>query len=340
VTDGGEFDMSTFKVQMNESDKAVNDFVVLFEARLKHGDLQESYWTDKSEYRQISRYLLLTAVSEYWTKRIKFDPLVDPSQFEVKRNAKEKKGAYKKRLQAVLHARIIHNEARLRQLLSEKIVHEHRVEHANALVHSLRSICQKVDLKFLEPTIQSNPKLVPSIGMLKRLGRVPDFTIREYKELFFPSEWRVIQTSELYRTEETMRQEFQRPVEMKDVERLLSLFNEFHTRVSRDRLSSAILQKKKDRLTKASSWKRESAGEVVKPLETARRQFRDESVRSAFSPVDIFVAANEKGAAEIDSSIVYDTENKTYYLREQIAEHSSETVRAICNEIIVWLNSI
>jgi len=311
----------------------------MFEARLKKGDLVENYWTDRSEYRNISRHLLLTAASEYWTKRIKFDPLVDPSQFEVKRNAKEKKGVYKKRLQAVLHARIIHNEAKLRQLLSEKIVHEHRVEHANALVHSLRSICQKTDLKFLEPIIRSNSKLVPSIGMLRRLGRVPDFTIREYKELFFPSEWRVIQSSELYRTEETLRQEFQKPVEMEDVERLLSLFNDFHTRISRDRLSSAILQKKKDRLTKASSWKREVVGETVKPLDTARRQFRDESVRSAFSPVDIFVAANERGAAEIDSSIQYDAEHKSYYLREQIAEHSSEMVRAICNEIIAWLNS-
>jgi len=294
---------------------------------------------DKSEYRQISRLLLQTVASEYWTRVIGFDPLVDPSQFELKRHENEKKGTYKKRLHAVLHSKVIRNEARLRQLLSERLTHTHRKEHANALVHSVRLIAQRCDEEVLVKIVKSNPRLTPSIGMLKRLGKVPDFAIREYKDLFFPSEWRLITQSQIYKTEDDLRKTFQQSLEFDKVSDLLAKFDAFHVRVKEDRLSRAILEKKKDRLTKASLWKKEVGGDTVKPLDMARRRYREENVKSAFSPVDIFVAADEKGAAEIDSQICYDPENRSFYLREQIAANSSEMVRAVSNEIIAWLNT-
>jgi len=334
---GSDFSYSTFKMELNDVDREVDNFVNTFIHRVETMNLRENFWMDKSRFSKISRLLVRTVASEYWRKTLKFDPLVDSSELDIVRKEKEPLSAFKKRRSDFFRQPLMRNDGLLRKTIKELLFHKQAQAHANALVHMLQIVCRKTDLTFMEPLMKTIPKLVPTAAELQRIGRIPDVKIKEFKQLFHPSEWKMIMKSSIYNAETKMREFFKKELSHNNVaEEYTQLLSE-HKTVNSDVLSQAVVSVKKERLAKMSQWKAASPKDTV-TLHHVRYHILEEKVFETFSPHTILVAAGSRGASELPSHVKYDKEKRSYYFQDNESIFS-DAAKTAAEEYIVLLNS-
>ena len=228
----------------------------------------------------------------------------------------------------------------MREKIKSLLTHEQKEEHGNALSHMFNLALEESDLSFMEPWMKLHKSLVPSFQGLQRLGKIPDFCIREFRDLFHPSEWSEVKSSLLWRAEEKLSEMQQAGLRWDTADQFIRDINDLGAKVHGDKTSQAILSIKKDRLARASKWKRDSdVGVKVRPLKAARKHIREEGVTSLFSPQEILVSKEYRGSGEINVAYKYDTDNSSYFIVDEIARGMSEQVRAALNEYVAWLNS-
>jgi hypothetical protein len=337
-----QFNYSTFKLKLSDTDKELDFFVNSFIHRVKNMDLVENYWMDKSRFSRISRLMLKTVASECWIKHLKFDPLVDPFFLDVKRDEKMSKSTYKALRKDHLKLPIKRNEALLREAIRENLTHNLAKEHANALVHMLRVVCQKQDMQFfIQRHISVNESLVPTVEMLRRLGKIPDLRIKEYKNLFHPREWTEVGNSPLFITEQRIKELLKTKLTAGNVASFLSEVSEIEKKVRQDTLSNVILDVKHQRLGKAAVWKKKSdrPGDPLQVMNYARRRIRDEGVLDTFSPNRVLVSSGKYGGiSELRSCLTYDTQSRSWTVGPSY-QYVPESQKVVLDEFILWLNS-
>jgi len=282
--------------------------------------------------------MFLTVASEYYRKRIGFDPLLDPSCVELKRDKGEQKNAYQQRKRQQMRAPLKRSADNLRETLNSVLTHKNKTAHANALVYMIQVMCKSTDLSFMEAWLKTCPRAIPTIPMLRRLGKIPDIAIKEFQSLFHLSEWSIIQGSLLYQTEDQLKLIVKKQVTLENLPMILKDLEERSQSVHKDVLSNTILQVKKDRLAKASSWKRNAKG-IVQPLQTAKTKLGEENVRATFSPQRILATANVTGASEIDASVEYDNSSRSWFAKQNFVERVSDRCLQAVNEYLFYLNS-
>jgi hypothetical protein len=341
LTQRKEFNYSTFKGELEQSDKEVDDFVNAFIHRVSNCDLIENYWTDTSKFRVISRLLMKTVASHFWTKTLGFDPLVDSYYLDIKRGEKENKASYKKRKLQHMRIPIKRNDALLREHICDMLVHKHKKAHANALVYILEVICNRDNLNwFASRYISSNENLSPTVEQLRRLGRIPDIKIREYRNLFHIREWVEIQHSVLYETEVRMKELVKQKLIPTNVKQFYDSLIELEKRTKTDPFSATILEVKRLRLGKAAFWKRKGADDQsVQVMNLARRKIREENNMEVFSPQKVLVASGKYGAlSEIATCITYVARTNTWEATPMYRE-LHDAVKVVVDEFLLWLNN-
>jgi hypothetical protein len=294
---------------------------------------------DKSEFGTISRCLMMATASEYYKKELKFDPLVDPSQLELKRVDRESQTEYNRRKREHENRPLIRNDALLRSELQKRFTHKDGKAHANALVHILQTVCKETDLTFFRRYLETTPKLVPTVQMLRRLGLIPDIKIREYNSLFHRSEWIVIQRSMVYKAEDRTKAILREKISIGNLPNILSELGQLSHQVKSDLVSSTILSMKKKRLAKAAIWKRSMARGTVQPLDEAKHRIHEEGIQTIFSPFEILAAEGLPRAGELFSFVRYDKNEKSWFSAIQGPEDLVSQALQALGEYIAWLNS-
>jgi hypothetical protein len=339
LTAGSEFHTSPFKANLSEADKAVDEHVAQFIYRVQTMNLRENYWLDNGQFGALSKALVSTTASEYYNKRIHFDPLIESNQLEIKRGVNESKREYILRRQEHTKRPIIRNDAILRGAIKSLLTHKDAQAHANALVHMLKTTCKRSDLGFMEAVIARTPKLIPTIPMLRRLGHIPDISIKEYQSLFHRTEWIAIQGSALYKAESQLKEILKTKITLDNLELVLADLRRLGEDIHKDILSVTSLSVKKKRLAKTAMWKRSMPRTVVQPLEQAKLRIFDEGVFNTFSPFDILAAANYERAGELITYVRYNKVDKAWFDDQDIIKLLVPNSAAALSEFLAWLNS-
>jgi hypothetical protein len=282
-----------------------------------------------------------TSASEFWNERIKFDPLISPSQVYVTREKNETKSHFNKRLREHMSRRIMRNHNLLAKALEESFTHKNRREEALSLVHLIRKTVQKVSGSILEKDIRSIPKLIPTADMLSRLGKLPDTGIKEFKSIFQESEWNIIKSSSLYTQEEKLKVLVKQSISFDQVGPFLDRLDEIRQEIRKDPLSSVIVSSKKKRLMFASWWKKNQTRDLpMNPLKEVHRHINEENVMDAFSPFTILVAGHIPLSEEGLTRVKFDTAQKVWYWDEHpgTKELDPKELNTSGREFISYLN--
>jgi hypothetical protein len=306
--------LETFKVKQNRIDTEVELRISVITEAIRQGKSIRGYWTDTSNLSRISKLAVSTVASEYWERRIGFDPLLDPSQVSITREKGETRARFAARQREFLSKRVKRYHNMLSQSLQEVLTHKHKVEESLALVHLLRTAVRAADLDVLGKDIKSIPKLVPTAAMLKRIGKIPDVRIKEFKTLYHECEWSSIKTSRLYQAEEELKDLMKTSISFENIELYIIQLDKLREIVKDDRLSSSVISVKKKRLMYASWWKRSvPRDQPMEPIKEVHKFANDEKVIQTFSPFDILLSANVDGAEEGLTRVQYDTSKKVWY---------------------------
>jgi hypothetical protein len=342
ITPQSEFNYSLFKAELTDTDKEVDNFVNTFIARLSTEDLVENYWTDRSKFARLSKLLLKTAASNFWIKTLGFDPLVDSFYLDIKREEKEPKVKYKKRRLQHMRIPIKRNDTLLRESITDMLTHPLNKAHANALVHILNTVCEKTTLEhFASKYIASNESLIPSVEQLRRLGRIPDIRIKEFKNLFHSREWVEIQNSALFINEAKLKTLVKTKLKAENVRTFLNDIRDLERIIKEDAFSSVILDVKRQRLAKAAVWKRKSDSDedTLQVLAFAKKRIRDDTNLEVFSPNKILVATGKYGGlSELRACIQYSAKDHTWTIGDTYAR-LPDSQKVVVDEFILWLNS-
>lgn len=339
LTAGKEFRTAEFQQDLTERDKFVDEFVAGYIARVSTSDLREDYWRDTGDTAKLSRALVSLTASEFYQKTIGFDPLIEASQLDVIRDRKDNRSDLRRKRTDLSRSPLKRNDAILREVLKGYFTHKNAQAHANALVHMLQTVCREYDLKFMVPVLRGAPKLVPTIQMLRRLGKVPDLTIKEFQSLFFRSEWKQIQRSRLYEAEAKLKEVLRTRITIDNLNEIIKSLGIQSEDIHKDVVSVSILSVKRKRLTKASSWKRSMPKTIVSPIDMAKRKMDEEGTKDTFSPFEILAATSKVGAGEVPSMVKYDRDRKRFYAEENPPKNFDQECYEALVEYVSWLNS-
>lgn len=300
--------LEDFHEQTNPSDDAVDKHVGIFLTRLKSCETVRGFWTDRSNLSKLSQLLMQTAASEYWSELIGFDPLVDSAQVHITRMKSESKAAYNGRVRDFMSRRLVRNHNKLSEHLMNLLTHRNKSEHALALTYSIRlGVRELAGRDQLGMDIKSIPKLVPTVAELRRLGKIPDLRIKEFKSIFSTAEWEVLNGSEVVKLESELKQRLQTAVVFDNVQGLIEDLNRIHELSQLDQLTRETLAIKRERLKFANWWKRTSrSNQAMDPYKEIHKHIDEEDVRKTFSPFRILVLGGIPGSEEGMSRITRD----------------------------------
>jgi hypothetical protein len=253
----------------------------------------------------------------------------------------ESKTAFAGRVREFMGRRLKRFHNLLSEKLMELLTHQNRREESLALTHLVRVTVKELDDDhMLEKDIKSVPKLLPTVPVLRRLGKIPDLKIGDFKSLFLHSEWEVIRTSELFKVEQMMKDKLNSSLIFDDVQGFIKDLNEFQRTVSNDSLSTECLAIKRQRLMFASWWKRQAR--VTGPMEPLKEFYKhiDESnVRETFNPFRILNLGCIQGSEEGMSHIGYDKAQKSWFWNSFSGSKPDDLLEKAGRDLVSLLNS-
>jgi hypothetical protein len=304
-----------FQSEQTSSDRAVTQHVGIFLTKLKSNESIRGFWTDTSNLSRLSKLLVQTAASEYWDQKIGFDPLLDSSQVNITRTKGESKAAFNNRNRDFMNRKIKRFHNMLSEKLEELFVHSSKREEALALTHLVRDSVRTLSGEgILEKDLKSIPKLLPTVPMLRRLGKIPDIKISDFKSLFLHSEWEIIKDSQLVKIEEILKSKLKMSLDFDDVHGFLKDMDDFQRTVKNDSLSTECLTIKRQRLMFASWWKRQArTNSPMDPLKEVHKHIDEQNVKETFNPFRILILGNIPGSEEGMSHIGYDVTLKSWF---------------------------
>jgi hypothetical protein len=286
--------------------------------------------------------MVATAASEFWKNRLSFDPLVSTSQVFLTRKKNESKAQFNLRYREFMSLRVKRYHNLLSEALESAFTHKNRREEALSSTYLIREAINNLpNDDQLGKDIRSVPKLIPTVDMLKRIGKLPDVKIKEFNTMFYESEWNIIKSSRLYDREEALKKLVRSPISFESVEDFMRALDDIRKSIEEDQLSRKVLAVKKRRLMYSSWWKKDQTrGQPMNPLKEVHRRIDDESVRDAFSPFNILLAANKPGAEEGLSHVKYDKTQKTWYWDDlpDTVDFDPESVNSSGREFVSYLN--
>jgi hypothetical protein len=328
--------------RVSESDILVDEYVGGITVRVKSELLQENFFQDRSEHGRIGKLAMQTLASDYWTEILGFDPLVPPEHLELRREEKESDAHYKARRIEFLNAPIQRYPRKLALAIKGSLTHEHAEAHANALVHLLRVTFKRSRNKaWFEEYISRNHKLIPSMTELKRLGKLPDVKIKEFKNIFHPSEWRIVLGSRLLKADEELKDILKTKLEsVEAVTASLNAMTRIRDEVEQDPVSVEALRLKKVRLGFASRWRKTLPRDIVlQVMKELPRHLNDDKVLDTFSPFSLGTAAGYAGSETAPSRLHYNVEDHIYqWAVPSIGQHTSAEVESLGLEYAAALN--
>jgi len=331
-----------FQVDRTPSDCELSSRVGVFIECLKSNRTIRQFWTDSSNLSSVMKLMFSTAASEFWSNRLKFDPLVSSSQVYITREKNESKAKFSKRYRQFMSLRVNRYHNLLAKVLEDTFTHKHRREEALSLVHLIRTTVKELPSDSqLGKDIRSVPKMIPTVDMLRRLGKLPDLSIKEFNSMFYQSEWNIIKSSRLYKEEEALKKLLKEAISFDKVEGFLDTLTKMRESIAEDALSSVIVKVKKKRLMYASWWKSNQSRDLpMNPLREAHRHTDEENVKDTFFPFTILIADHTPLAEEGLTRIHYDASLKSWYWDDHPGSNGvdpSDLNRA-GHELISYLN--
>jgi hypothetical protein len=326
--------------ERTSSDRAVTQHVGLFLGKLRSRESIRGFWTDPSNLSSLSKLLVCTAASEYWDRKIGFDPLLDSSQVQISRMKGESKSAFASRSREFMARRVKRYHNLLSERLQERLTHNNKREEALSLTHLVRVAVRELDDDHvLEMDIKSIPKLLPTVPVLRRLGKIPDIKIMDFKSLFLTSEWEIIKRSELFKIEQIMKDKLNTALVFNQVQSFIEDLHQFQQVVRDDSLSSECLTIKRQRLMFASWWKRSArGGQPMEPLKEFHKHIDESNVKETFNPFRILNLGNIPGSEEGLSHVGYDKAQKSWFWREFASTTSDDLLNKAGREFVSLLN--
>jgi hypothetical protein len=338
-----DYDIGGFSLpSITTSDKLVDEYVSTITSRISNNDLKENFFQDRSEFGKIGRLCMQTMAADYWTKLLGFDPLVPSQSLDVSKKEGESRQTFKARRAEFLRRPIIRFPRLLALEIKNSLTHEKSEAHANALVHMMRvAIDRNSHSDWMLQFILKNPKLIPTMFELQRLGKVPDVAIKEFKNLFHPGEWRSVILSSVYKAEESIKDLLK--TKIRDDNELLSLLKRIEgirEEVRLDPVSNEALRLKKIRLGFATRWRKTLPREVILDvLKETPKHLNEEKVIETFSPFTLAASAGIRGSDTASSRLHYNRDNHTYQWAQPIdGQNTSPEVENLGMEYCVFLN--
>jgi hypothetical protein len=330
-----------FQSEHNASDRAVTQHVGIFLSKLKDHESVRGFWTDTSNLSKLSKLLVSTAASEFWDQKIGFDPLLDSSQVNITRMKGESKAAFSNRSREFMGRKVKRYHNMLSEKLEELFTHNNRREEGLALTHLVRVAVRELDDgRILERDIRSIPKLLPTVPMLRRLGKIPDLKISDFKSLFLHSEWEIIRTSQLLKIEEIIKVRLKTSLDFDDVQGFIDDLNDFQKTIQNDSLSSECLSLKRQRLMFASWWKRQArTTSPMDPLKEFHKHIDESNVKETFNPFRILNLGNIPGSEEALNHIGYDVTLKSWYWNSFPNTTADDLLEKAGREFVSLLNT-
>jgi hypothetical protein len=327
--------------ERTSSDRAVTQHVGIFLGKLRSRESIRGFWTDTSNLSKLSKLLVYTAASEYWEQKIKFDPLIDSSQVNISRMKGESKTAFASRTREFMGRRLKRFHNLLSEKLSELLTHQNKREESLALAHLVRVTVRDLDDDhILEKDIRSIPKLLPTVPVLRRLGKIPDLKIGDFKSLFLHSEWEIIRQSELFKVEQMMKDKLNNSLAFDDIQGFIDDLNGFQRTVSNDSLSTECLTIKRQRLMFASWWKRQArVTGPMEPLKEFHKHIDESNVKETFNPFRILNLGNIPGSEEGMSHIGYDKALKSWFWASFPSTKVDDLLERAGRDFVSLLNS-
>jgi hypothetical protein len=313
-----------FQSEQTASDRAVTQHVGIFLAKLKSNESIRGFWTDTSNLSKLSKLLVQTAASEFWDQKIGFDPLLDSAQVNITRAKGESKAAFNSRSREFMSRKIKRFHNLLSEKLEELFTHSSKREESLALTHLVRVSVRSLSGEgILEKDLKSIPKLLPTIPMMRRLGKIPDIKISDFKSLFLHSEWEIIKDSHLMKVEEILKSKLKTSLDFDDVDGFIKDMDEFQRTVRNDSLSNECLTIKRQRLMFASWWKRQArTGQPMDPLKEVHKHIDESNVKETFNPFRILILGNIPGSEEGMSHIGYDVTLKSWFWKTPVSSNT------------------
>jgi hypothetical protein len=227
----------------------------------------------------------------------------------------ETKAAFAGRSREFMGRRLKRFHNLLSEKLEELLTHRNKREESLALTHMVRIAVRELDDgRILEKDIKSVPKLLPTVPMLRRLGKIPDLKISDFKSLFLHSEWEIIRKSELFKVEQMMKSKLSTSLAFNDIDGFIKDLNEFSRVVESDTLSTECLTLKRQRLMFASWWKRQArVSAPMEPLKEFHKHIEESNVKETFNPFRILNLGNIPGSEEAMNHVGYDLAQKSWY---------------------------
>jgi len=300
---------------MTKPDKLLDEYVGVITNRVSNNDLIENFFQDRSEFGSIGRLCMQTLASDYWTEQLGFDPLVPSRSLEISRKEKESKLAFKARRAEFLKKPITRFPRLLSLEIKRFLTHPKAEAHANALTHLLRTAFSRCpDKTWFREFISQNPKLIPTVIELQRLGKIPDSHIKEFKNLFHSGEWKIVASSLVYKAEEEIKEILKKKLESpEDVKPILDRINELRSEVNKDLASVEALRLKKVRLGFATKWRKTLPREVVLDvLRETPKHLNEEKVKETFAPFTLAASSGIRGSDTAISRLHYSREEKIF----------------------------
>jgi hypothetical protein len=327
--------------ERTSTDRAVTQHVGIFLGKLRNRESIRGFWTDNSNLSKLSKLLVYTAASEYWDQKIKFDPLLDSSQVSISRLKGESKATFAGRSREFMGRRLKRFHNLLSEKLEELLTHENKREESLALTHLVRVTVRELDDDhILETDIKSIPKLLPTVPILRRLGKIPDLKIGDFKSLFLHSEWEIIRKSELFKVEQMMKDKLNNSIAFSDVQGFMKDLDEFQRSVSNDSLSTECLTIKRQRLMFASWWKRQArVSGPMEPLKEFHKHIDESNVKETFNPFTILNLGNIPGSEEAMSHVGYDKTQKSWYWTSFPSTTPDDLLERAGRDFVSLLNS-
>jgi len=330
-----------FKLERTKNDTEVSNFCAVFATRIKEGDLREDFWNDTSERSRLSKLMVATIASEYWLKHVKFDPLVPPEYLDITRKEREPKAAYERRKVEFMKSRIPRYHNLLAKAIQDSLVHKHAREESLSLTYLIRKAYTHCpNTSRIDEYILSIQKLSPTVAQLRRLGKIPDMKVGEFKNLFLLSEWEQISQSKLFKAETELKEKLKEKISPASFLRFYDDLRKLAEDVRENILAMTILETKKTRLVKATIWKRDSIrpNDTMNVLHNIHRHSGEEGILNTFSPFKLLAACNCRGSEEGLTRVKYDSNRKSFYWEEIPIEGSSEPVEKAGREFVALLN--
>jgi hypothetical protein len=289
----------------------------------------------------LSKLLVCTAASEFWEQRLNFDPLLDSSQVSISRVKGESKAAFSNRSREFMSRKLKRYHNLLSEKLEELFTHSSKREEALALTHLVRVAVKELDDDhILEKDIKSVPKLLPTVPMLRRLGKIPDLKVSDFRSLFLHSEWEIIKSSQLLKIEEIMKVKLKTSLDFDDVKGFIEDLERFQKTIKDDSLSNECLAIKRQRLMFASWWKRQSrVNAPMEPLKEFHKHIDESNVKETFNPFRILNLGNIPGSEEGLNHIGFDVTQKSWYWTSFSNTTPDDLLEKAGREFVSLLNS-